>query len=99
MEANFPDVCARFPEFLRLRGMVAALSNDWSVARACEAKLELLARHDKAQARTARLIRRYLMWGMPLVSRVRWIWRNRRMIPGKLRQLKRRFLARIRGFA
>jgi hypothetical protein len=99
MEANFPDVCARFPEFLRLRGMLAARNNEWSVARACEAKLELLARDDKAQARAARLIRRYLVWGMPLKSRVRWIWRNRRMIPWKLRQLRRRVLARIPGFA
>jgi len=99
METSFPGVCVRFPEFLRLQGMLAARCNEWTLARACEAKLDLLARSDRAQARAARLIRRYLVWGMPLKARIRYIWRNRRRIPAKLRQLKRRYLARIPGFA
>jgi hypothetical protein len=99
MEAHFPAVCARFPEFLRLRGMLAARSNEWAVARDCEAKLEALAIGDKAQLRAARLIRRYLVWGMPLKTRLRYIWKNRRMIPAKLKFMARRLRARIPGLA
>jgi hypothetical protein len=95
MENHFPEVCARFPEFLRLRGMLAARSNEWAVARECEAKLEALAAGDKAQLRAARMIRRYLVWGMPLKTRLRYIWKNRRMIPAKLKFMARRLRARL----
>lgn len=99
MEAHFPELCAKFPEFLRLRGMLAAQNNEWEVARTCQARLETLANGDKAQARAARLIRRYLVWGMPLKARLRYIWRNRRMIPWKLKQTVRRILGRVPGLA
>lgn len=99
MQASFPELCARFPEFLRLRGMLAAQTNEWGVARDCQAKLEALARGDRAQARAARLIWRYLVWGMPIKARIKYIWKNRRRIPLKLRLMARRYFGRLPGFA
>lgn len=99
LETHFPALCARFPEFLRLRGMLAAQTNEWGVAKDCEAKLVALAQGDRTQARAARLIRRYLVWGMPIKARVRYLWRNRRMIPWKLKQMLRRIRGRIPGLA
>jgi hypothetical protein len=95
IETHFPRMCANFPEFLRLRGMLAVEHNEWGVARDCQANLERLAREDKAQARAARMIHRYLVWGMPLKARIRYIWKNRRLIPWKLKQIARRNLARL----
>lgn len=92
IEKHFPRMCAKFPEFLRLRGMLAVEHNEWGVVRECQANLEHLALEDKAQARAARIIRRYLVWGMPLKARIRYIWKHRDRIPWKLRYLARRYL-------
>jgi len=90
IDTHFPRLCANFPEFLRLRGVLAAERNEWGVAKACQANLARLAREDKWQARAVRVMRRYLAWGMPLHSRVRHLWSNRHLIPARLRFMARR---------
>jgi hypothetical protein len=97
METHFPRLCASFPEFLRLRGMLAVERNEWSVIKACQANLERLAQRDHPQARAIRIIRRYLVWGMPVKTRLRYIWKNRRHIPAKLRAMARNLARRVRA--
>jgi hypothetical protein len=92
MEAIFPQVCWRFPEFLRLRAMVAVEHNEWSVYRRCETTLRRIAADSNTQDKAIRVLRRYLVFGLPFVSRIRYIWRNRRYIPFKLRLMARRYL-------
>ncbi len=99
MEAQFPQVCADFPEFLRLRAMIAVERNEWGVVRECNANLERLAREDRPQARAVRMIRRYLVWGMPIKARMRTLWKNRRLIPARLKAMARRMLSHVPGFA
>jgi hypothetical protein len=91
IETNFPRMCANFPEFLRLRGMLAAEKTEWNILRACEANLRRLAAQDKVRARAIRTLKKYLVWGFPLKIRVRHAWRNRRLIPARIRQMLRRF--------
>jgi hypothetical protein len=92
IEASFPRMCANYPEFLRLRGMIAVDHNAWDIFRSCETNLQRLATGDKAHARAVRMLRRYLVWGLPLKKRVRYIWKNRRYIPWKLKSMFRRFM-------
>ena len=99
METHFPHMCANFPEFLRLRAMLAVERNEWAVIKACQTDLERLARADQPQARALRVIRRYLVWGLPVKARIRALWKNRRLIPARLKSLARRLLARVPGFA
>jgi hypothetical protein len=99
MENNFPQVCARFPEFLRLRCLAAIEHRELETLRACKDSLKELAAKNKAHHHALRYIRRCEFFGMVLLLRCRFIWKNRRYIPGKLRQIVRRahlgFLARI----
>lgn len=99
MEAQFPRVCSRFPEFLQLRGMLAVEHGELDVARACEGALRRVAREQPVQVRAERLVRRYQALAMPFSGRVRFLWKNRRLIPGKLKARARRLVARIRGGA
>jgi hypothetical protein len=39
LETHFPRLCANFPEFLRLRGLLAAERNESGVVKACHANL------------------------------------------------------------
>jgi hypothetical protein len=97
METVFPHICANFPEFLRLRAMLAVERNEWGMVKACQANLERLAHGDHPQARAIRMIRRYLVWGMPIKARLRYILKNRDRIPGKLRSMARNIARRVRA--
>ncbi len=92
IEANFPRMCANYPEFLRLRGMLAVDRNEWGVFRECEANLQRLAAGDRVHARAVRTLRRYLVWGLPIKKRMRYIWKNRHYIPWKLKSVLRRYM-------
>ena len=91
LEGLFPRVCANFPEFLRLRAMIAVENNEWRVRRKCEAALRKLAAQDRGQGRALRIVRRYRVWGFPARTKIRYIWKNRRLIPYKLRLIFRRY--------
>jgi hypothetical protein len=97
IERNFPQLCARFPEFLRARAMLAIERNDRSALRACRAQLEALAQEERSQEKVLRLLKRYAVWGFPFARRARFIWKNRRRIPSKLKRIMRRFSAALRS--
>ena len=91
VETNFPRMCERFPEFLRLKARLAAERNELDILRSCEAKLERLAIQEKGFAGFLRMLRRYLHRGFPLIMRLKrmwkWLgllWRFRYRIPRKL---------------
>lgn len=91
IEKHFPRMCASFPEFLRLRGVLAADRKDWKVAKDCESNLVRLAEKDKTHERAIRALRRYLVWHQPIKMRIKYIWKNRRYIPYKLKKIFRRY--------
>ena len=97
MEARFPRVCARFPEFLQLRRALAVEYGEWEVARACEVGLQRVAREQPLGVRVERVVRRFQALAMPVTGRIRFLWKNRSLIPGRLKARALRLAARIVG--
>jgi len=84
IEASFPRMCEKFPEFLRLRRKLAAERNEWKVQRSCEASLERLAVQEKGAAGFLRMLRRNLHRSFPLAKQLKHIWKRKHRIPRKL---------------
>jgi hypothetical protein len=90
IETSFPRMCAKFPEFLRLRGILAVERNEWGTLQSCQANLERLAVQEKGHARFKRMLRQYLLWGFPLAMRLKYVWQRKHRIPRKLMEILRR---------
>ena len=93
IEAGFPRMCEKFPEFLRLRGKVAAERNELETLRSCEEHLKSLAALEKARAGFPAKMRRYLHWGYPLAMQLKRVWKRKHRIPRKLAGLLMRLAA------
>jgi len=92
IERHFPALCARFPEYLRTRALFAVERNEWPTVHACSEKLKRLAHEGHRRERVFRLYRRSLGLGLPLVRGTRFLWRHRRRLPSKLKQIAKRVL-------
>jgi hypothetical protein len=84
IEARFPRMCEKFPEFLRLRAILAAERNEPETLRRCKANLERLVVQEKGLAGFLRMLRRYLHRGFPLKRQLKRVWTRKHRIPGKL---------------
>ena len=91
IETNFPRMCGKFPEFLRLMAMLAVETNDLGTLRTCQANLEKLVMQEKSYASFPRMLRRYLLWGFPLAMELKRAWERKHRIPRKLMDIARRF--------
>ena len=89
IEAAFPRMCKKFPEFLQLRARLAAERNERRIQRGCEADLGQLLGQRRGFAEFLRMLKRYWHWSFP--SRMRaWqrfkaICKNR--IPGGIMRI------------
>jgi hypothetical protein len=83
IEASFPQSCAEFPEFLRLKRRLAAQRNDDAAVCECERLLQPLDSNRGA----AGGLKRYWGWSYPLRMRLKRAWGRRHRIPHKLRSL------------
>ncbi|MBI4294365.1 MAG: hypothetical protein HY661_23035 [Betaproteobacteria bacterium] len=93
IEANFPRMCAKFPEYLRLKERLARKTNEKAALRATQADLESLAAREKSDP-LSRTLKRYLLRGFPVAMELKRAWRRKHRIPRKLRQLARRYAFR-----
>ena len=84
LETSFPRMCEKFPEFLRLKGKLAAERNERETLRSCEASLEKLAARKKGLPGLLTRSRRYLHWGFPLARLLKRAWKRKHRIPRKL---------------
>jgi hypothetical protein len=96
IEANFPRMCARFPEFLRLRMALAAARNEAYIFNRCNTNLSLV-NLERGRSNPVRSMTRYLAWGFPTAMRLKsmWkllkdYWKRKHRIPRKLAQVLRR---------
>ncbi len=90
IESGFPHVSNRYPEFLRLRKMVALDRNDLQAAMDCEASLALLAAQHGSNAKGGRGMTRYLHRLYPLMTQLKRVWTRKHRIPHKLMQILKR---------
>ncbi len=90
--ADFPRMCGKFPEFLRLRAMLAAERNEEKILNNCEACLQRLAVRENSLGVVERLVR-YLHWGFPLRRLLERVWRRKHRIPRKLADILMRLAA------
>jgi hypothetical protein len=104
IEANFPRLCRRFPEFLRLRIALAAAQNDARTLDCCRADLAQLLTLERQQAAPARTAKRFLARGYPAAMRAKAIarllreyWRHKHRIPRKLLGITRQLTVRALG--
>jgi hypothetical protein len=99
IEAAFPRLCEKFPEFLRLRVKLARSKDEREVLGRCEGDLKRLAAHEKGFVGFLSVLRRYWHWGFPLRIRVwKWlssVWERKHRIPGKLVKMMRPAPGRI----
>ncbi len=96
IEIHFPEMCKNFPEFLRLRLRLAAERREPEVGRACRANLDRLESQHKSHPNGGRGVARFLARLQPARLRLRHLWKNRRLIPGKLAGRLRMYRSRIR---
>jgi hypothetical protein len=92
IEANFPRVCRRFPEFLRLRRELASARGDVQTAARCKDDLVRLAAAKAGGVRG--WLRRFLARGFPLATRIKYLWTRKHRIPAKLVEAARQLGAR-----
>jgi len=92
IERNFPQVCAGFPEFLRVMGRLAAQRGDTATRCRCSAQLARLAEQKRGGALIKRWVGRFLARGYPLAMRLKHGWKRRHRIPRKLTQALRRLV-------
>lgn len=93
-EANFPRLCRKFPEFLRLRREIAAARNDAQSIERCERDLAELAARDRERGGLARAVTRFLARGFPAAMRLRYFWKRKRRIPVKFARFVRQVASR-----
>lgn len=94
IEANFPRLCAKFPEFLRLRLELASKRNDLQAIETCQAKLAELAARERGLPGLARAVRRFVARGFPAAMRFKYLWKRKHRIPVKLAQFIRQVASR-----
>ena len=101
IEARFPSLCSRFPEFLRLRMALAAQRNDAQTLNRCKARLAQVFELERERAGPLQAAKRMLARSYPAAMRVRAIaklareyWRHKHRIPRKLLGMTRRFAKR-----
>ncbi|MBI3044297.1 MAG: hypothetical protein HYY78_15860 [Betaproteobacteria bacterium] len=90
IEANFPRMCERFPEFLRLRMALASSRKDLRTVERCKANLMQISDRDRGYAGLVRSVKRYLARGFPAATRLKYFWNRKHRIPQKLVSLLRR---------
>ena len=88
IETNFPRMCKRFPEFLRLRAKLAVERNEWKILASCEANLKKLTVQGKRFARFSAILKQRWHWTYSIRRHV-WkrlihIWERKHRILGKL---------------
>jgi hypothetical protein len=93
IEAGFPRMCEKFPEFLWLRQKLAAERNEREIQRRCEASLEKLAIQEKGLAGFLRMLRRNLHRSFPLAMQLKRVWKRKHKIPRKLADIVIRLAA------
>jgi hypothetical protein len=97
IEASFPRMCERFPEFLRLRMALASERNDVQTFERCKANLAQLVTQEHGRANLVQSITRYLARGFPAAMRLKYFWKRKHRIPQKFVDLLRRFVLRRSG--
>lgn len=84
IEANFPRMCAKFPEFLEFQLALASARHDVQASERCKTNLANLALRKNEQGRLVRNVMRYLARGFPALSRLKSLWKRKHRIPKKL---------------
>ena len=88
LEAAFPRLCEKFPEFLRFRAKMAISRDERQILERCEANLERLVANEQGLSGFLAMSKRYWHRSFPLRLRARlWlklIWKHKHRIPGKL---------------
>lgn len=82
---DFPLVCGRFPEYLRLRRDLALSLDRLQIADECEDRLNVLAASDS----TGAVASRYLHRLYPAAAWLKWAWSRKHRLPRKLLRLVR----------
>ncbi|HKQ26520.1 MAG TPA: hypothetical protein VJT81_18895 [Burkholderiales bacterium] len=102
VETNFPRMCERFPEFLRLRAKLAVERNEPEILTSCKANLKRLTVHGERFARIAIILVQRWRWSYPLRMRGRkrllYVWERKHRIPRKLANLLMNLAATRNGF-
>lgn len=95
IEASFPRMCEKFPEFLRLRMTLAAARNDARVVECCKANLtRIAAQRKRGLAGWLKESTRCLARGYPAAMRMKYLWSRKHRIPRKLADLIRNLALR-----
>jgi hypothetical protein len=89
IQANFPRLSTKFPEFLELRRRVALATRDAPSVQLCEANLTQLKTQAAGKGGIGRAVRRYLARAFPLVMRLKSVWTRKHRIPVKLAHFMR----------
>ena len=92
IEAAFPRMSARYPEFLRLRGKLAGALGERVIEKSSRASLQRLAASD-GSAQPLKRLQRYLRRGHPLVVRIKYVWRYKHRIPRRFVSIVRRLVS------
>ena len=88
IEAAFPRMAGKYPEFLRLRGKLAGRRGERAIERSSQ---ERLARLDNGLgARPLGWLERRLRWGYPLRLRIKDLWRRKHRLPHRIARIFRR---------
>lgn len=100
IENNFPRMCARFPEFLRLRMALAAARRETRIVDRCEAQLALV-NLEWGRSDVVRSVTRYLARGYPAALRLKATgkllgdyWKRKHRIPRKMFAIAKRLATR-----
>ena len=101
VERNFPRMCERFPEYLRLRMAIAPARNDTPTFDRCNANLARLVTQEQERFSLSRSMSRYWGRGFPAAMRLKaaWylakaVWDRKHRIPRKVLDLVRRMVSR-----
>jgi hypothetical protein len=81
--AQFPQLVERYPEYLRLRGELAARLGRQQIAAHCDERLRALAAGDSIAALASRYVHRLY----PAVEWLKWAWSRKHRLPRKLLRL------------
>lgn len=84
LEASFPRVCERFPEFLRLKMQIASARNDMAVTESCKSNLKQLAIEERESFILSESIMRFLVKKYPMTLRIVNFWKRKHRVPERL---------------
>jgi hypothetical protein len=80
---DFPRLCERFPEYLRLQRDVAVSLDRPQIAEQCDERLTLLAAADSTGVLASRYVHRFY----PAAAWLKWAWSRKHRLPRKLMRL------------